>query len=112
MLRPAQRVFEPIVQQHAIGKAGQRIVVRHVLDLDLGLALLGDVLMGGDPAADGHRPVADLERTPVHQFDDAGLWLVGHGDVGAPVEIFIPGHRGEATASKRRSTISAKLMPG
>ena len=89
-------MFEPLVQQHPIGEIGQRIVVRHVLDLDLGLALLGDVLMGGNPAAVGHRPVADLDGAPVLQFDDAVLCFVGYGDVGAPMQIFIPGHRGKA----------------
>ena len=66
-----QRLFQPLVQQHAIGKIGQRVVMRHVFDLDLGLPLLGDVFVGGDPAAIGHRPVADLEGAPVAQFDDA-----------------------------------------
>ena len=34
----AQRLFEPLVQQHAIGEIGQRVVVRHIFDLDLGAA--------------------------------------------------------------------------
>ena len=71
----AQRLFEPLVQQHPVGEVGQRVVVRHVFDLDLGSPLLGDVFMGGDPAAVGHRPVPNLEGAPVAQFDDAVVWL-------------------------------------
>ena len=48
----AQRLFEPLVQQDAIGEIGERVVVGHVFDLDLGPPLLGDVFMGGNPAAD------------------------------------------------------------
>ena len=96
VLNPAQRVFEPVVQQHPVGQISQRIVVRHVFDLHLGLALLGDVLMRGDPAAAGHRPVTDLEGAPVHQFDDAVLGFVGNRNVGAPAQIFVPRHRGKA----------------
>ena len=59
-----QRVLEPLVEQHAVGQAGQRIVQRHVGDLGLRAALLGDVVMRGDGAAVGHR-------------------LGGHGDVAA-----------------------------
>ena len=47
---PRQRLFEPFVQQHPVGQIGQGIVMRHVLDLDLGPALLGDVLVGRNPA--------------------------------------------------------------
>ena len=50
-----QRLLEPLVEQHAVGQAGQRIVQRHVRDLGLRAALLGDVLVRGDRAAVGHR---------------------------------------------------------
>ncbi len=96
VLNPAQRIFEPVVQQHPVGQIGQRVVVRHVFDLDLRLALLGDVFMRGDPAAAGHRAVPDLERASVHQFDDAVFRLVGNRDVGAPLKIFIARHGGKA----------------
>ncbi len=92
MLDPLQGTFEAIVQQRAVGQVGQRIVMRHVLDLDLGLALLGDVLMGGDPAAAGHRPVPDLDGAPVLQFDGAVLGFVGDRDIGAPADVFFPRH--------------------
>ena len=77
VLEAAQRLLQPLVQQHAVGQIRQRIVMRHVLDLDLGLALLGDVFVGGDPAEIGHRAMADLEGLAVLQFDDAVLGLVG-----------------------------------
>ena len=97
---PVQRAFEPVVQQHAIGQTGQRVVMRHIFDLDLGLPLLGDVLMGGDPAAIGHRPVTDLEGAAVAQFDDAVGGDGRHRDLGAPVQIFFPRHRGKAADLK------------
>ena len=82
-------MLQPLVQQHPVGKIGQRIMVGHVLDLDLGLPLLGDVFVGGDPAVIGHRTMADLEGLAVLQFDDAVLCLVGDGNVGAPAHIFV-----------------------
>ncbi len=93
----AQRLFEPLVQQHPIGEIGERVVVGHIFDLDLGLPLLGDVLMGGNPAAVGHRPVANLEGAPVSQLDDAVGGLGRYGNLGAPVEVFLLGHRGKAS---------------
>ena len=92
----AQGMFEPLVQQHAIGEIGQRVVVGHIFDLDLGPPLLGDVFMGGNPAAVGHRPMANLEGAPVAQFDDAVGGFGRHRNVGAPVQVFLPGHRGKA----------------
>ena len=69
-----QRILEPLVEQHAIGQARQRVVQRHVGDLGLGLALLGDVVMRGHGAAVGHR-------------------LGGHGDVAAIAQLVgILGH--------------------
>ena len=50
-LDAGQRVLQPLVEQHAVGQAGQRIVQRHVRDLGLGAALLGDVVVRGDRAA-------------------------------------------------------------
>ena len=54
-LDAGQRMLEPLVEQHAVGQVGQRVVQRHVRDLGLGAALLGDVLVRGDGAAVGHR---------------------------------------------------------
>ena len=80
-----------------LARSVSAIVVRHVLDLDLGLALLGDVLMGGDPAAVGHRPMADLDGPPVHQFDDAVLGFVGNATFRAPAHVFLARHRRKAS---------------
>ena len=95
-----QSLFEPLVQQYAIGKISQRVVMRHIFDLDLGLALLGDVFVRGNPAAVGHRPMANLEGAAVLQFDDAVGGLVGYRNVGAPVQVFIPRHLGKAAGFK------------
>ena len=93
-------MFEPLVQQHAIGEIGQRVVVGHIFDLDLGSPLLGDVFMGRDPAAVRHRPVTDLEGASVLQFDDAVGGFGGYRNIGAPVQIFVSGHRGKAARFK------------
>ncbi len=90
-------LLEPFVQQHAVGEIGQRIVVGHVLDLDLGLALLGDVFMGGDPAEIGHRAMPDLVGLAVPQLDDAVLGFVGYRNVGAPAQIFVARHGRKAS---------------
>jgi len=108
----AQSMFEPLVEQHAIGEIGQRVVVRHIFDLDLGAPLFGDVFMGGNPAAVGHRSMANLEGAPVFQFDDAVGGSLDTATFGAPVQVFIPGHRGKLPALKRMSTISVKGVPG
>ena len=63
-----QRLLQALVEQHAVGQAGQRVVQRHVRDLGLRAALLGDVLVRGDGAAVGHR-------------------LHGHGDVAAVAQL-------------------------
>ncbi len=47
-------VFHPLPEQHAIWQIGQRIVLRHMSDLGLGPALLGDIEMRGHPPAAGH----------------------------------------------------------
>ena len=99
-LEPAQRLLQPLVQQYPVGQIGQRVMVGHMLDLDLGLALLGDVFVGGDPAAARHRPVANLEGASVLQFDDAVLCYVGKRDIGAPSQIFVARHRRKAAGFK------------
>ena len=67
--------------------------MRHVLDLDLGLALLGDVLMGGNPTLVGHRSMADLDGPPVHQFDDAVLGFIGNAYFRTPAHVLLARHR-------------------
>jgi hypothetical protein len=50
-IAPAKRLFHLILEQHAIGQIGQRVVPRHMDDLGLGLAAFGDIFVGRDPAA-------------------------------------------------------------
>ena len=65
---PGERLFELLIEQDAVGQAGQGIVMRHVGDLGLGAALLGDVLMRRDRSAVGHRPHRDGEATAVAEL--------------------------------------------
>ena len=55
-----------LAEQHAVGQIGERVVARHVHDLRLGPAPLGDVLEGRDPAAVRGRAVR-------HAGDDAAV---------------------------------------
>ena len=70
--------LEPLVEQRAVRQVGQRIVMGEVGDAFLGAAAFGDVFMGRQPAAVGHRLVDDLDRAPVGRRDDHG---VAPGDV-------------------------------
>ena len=53
----AERLLHLVAEQHAVRQIGQRVVARHVHDLGLGLAALGDVFIGHDHAAVGRRAV-------------------------------------------------------
>ena len=66
----AQRLREPLAQTQAVGQIRQRIVMRHVRDLLFGLAPLGDVFVGRDPADAGHDAVGDRDGAAVADFDD------------------------------------------
>ena len=52
--RNCNGMLHPFPEQHAIWQIGQRIVLRHMSDLGLGPALLGNVEMRGHPPAAGH----------------------------------------------------------
>ena len=54
-------------QQHAIGRPGQLVVQRQLLDLVLGVLTRGHILMHGQPAAVAHRPGKDENDPAVHQ---------------------------------------------
>ena len=71
-LDPLELVFEALAQHGAIGQVGQRIVARHMHDALLGALALGDVLVGGDPAAAGNRRAHDGEDAAVGRLGDAG----------------------------------------
>ena len=72
-LTPRQRMLEPLVEQHAVGKAGQRVVQRHVHDLGLRPALLGDVHVGSDETAVVERRASYIE--------DGAVWTLAHEDM-------------------------------
>ena len=61
-------VLEPLVEQHTVGQIGQRIVQRHVHDLGLGAALVGDVLVRDDACAVRCASVGDIDDAPIGQF--------------------------------------------
>ena len=63
-------MLELFVQQHPIGQPGERIVHRHVRDLRLRPALLGDVLMGGDGATVRHGPRRNGNAASVVELGD------------------------------------------
>ena len=80
-LNAAQCLLHLLAKEHAVGQVGQRIVMRQIGDLRLGLAHLGDVLVGRDPAAVGHRLIGDAKRAAGWQFQNfrAGFSLAGIG---------------------------------
>ena len=78
-----ERLGETLAQQQAVGKVGQRIVARHVRDLHFRPAPLGDVFVGGDPAAAGHRHVHHGDGAAVVELDELagrGARLDGRGE--------------------------------
>lgn len=64
-----QRLGEPLAGQPAVGQVGERVVARHVRDPLLRPLAFGDVVMGGDPAAVGHRMVENRDGAAVRQLD-------------------------------------------
>jgi hypothetical protein len=66
-----KRLLEALMQQRAVRKAGERVVVCHVGDLGFGLTLLGDVLMCRYPAAAGHGPPGNGNEAAVAELLDA-----------------------------------------
>ena len=49
----AERLLDPVPEQHPVGQTGERVVERPVGELVLQLPLLGDVPQGEHEAADG-----------------------------------------------------------
>ena len=64
-----QGVFDPLAQQDAVGQVGQDVVMRHVRDLRLRLAAIGDVLVGRDPATARHRLKDKADDAPIVELD-------------------------------------------
>ena len=78
--RPRQRLLEAVAEQHAVGQAGQRVVVGHEPDLRLGRLALGDVADRRDaraPALVVHGAGQHLDR------DVAAVGVQQPGLVGA-----------------------------
>ena len=75
--------LQPLVEQRAVRQVGQRVEMGEVGDALLGAPALGDVFVGGDPAAVGQRLVHDLHRTAVGRLDDDGL-LAGRCRAASP----------------------------
>ena len=61
-----------LVEQHAVRQIGQRVMMRHVGDARFGAAPLGNVLIGRDPAAVGHRLMRHREGAAVRQTAEIG----------------------------------------
>jgi hypothetical protein len=53
---------EPILEEEAVGQVRQRVVIREMLDLLLGVRPLGDVADDADQVAAGDGGVCDLLR--------------------------------------------------
>src|SRR5665647_2634705 len=66
----AEGRFHPLVERYAVRQIGERIVVRQVLDFFLGEKSLGDVFVGGDPAAVRHRLVYSGDDPAIGQVYD------------------------------------------
>jgi len=64
------RLFDPLAEQHAVGQPSQRIVPRHVGDARLGLTPFGHVLISGDDAAFGGRPMGAGHHATTGQLDE------------------------------------------
>ena len=92
----ADRLVQPLAKAHPVRQAGQLVVVRHALDLGNGAPLLGDVVMGRDPAAVGHRLVVNGEAAAVPQCDHGVGGGVGHRDRIAPRQVGVARHLGNA----------------
>ena len=81
--------FHPFVERHAVRQVGERIVVRQMLDFFLGAQPLGDVLVGGDPAAVRDRLVDDGNDPAIGQVRDLaeGLSLRDRGQKFGPIGL-------------------------
>ena len=63
--QPHQRLVEPLVQQHAVGEVGERVMPCHVGDARLVALAVGDVGVGRDHAALGEGSCVDLDHRAV-----------------------------------------------
>lgn len=60
-----ERLLQALVEEHAVGQPGERVMQRHVHDPGLRLALLGDVAVRRHDSAAGHHLRGDGDGAPV-----------------------------------------------
>src|ERR1019366_8911077 len=71
--RAVENLCKMIAECGAVRQIGELIVKRQVRDPGLALPALGDILMGGDPAAVLVRPVCNVDDPAVGQFRDKAV---------------------------------------
>ena len=96
------RVLHPLPELHAVGQVGQRVMTGEMTDAGFGPPLLGDVLMGRDPAAVGQRVVDHRDHPPVLKFDRVDRVLPPGGQLEPPPDIRL-------AASLRRETMGEAI---
>jgi hypothetical protein len=69
-LHPHLHLLQLLLESRPIAQTRQRIVVREERDLNFRAAPVGDVLVGGNPAARRHGRVLHQDFTPLRGFDD------------------------------------------
>ncbi|OIQ76601.1 hypothetical protein GALL_417170 [mine drainage metagenome] len=82
---PRQRVLDAVVQQHAVGQPGQRVVIRQLLRARLGLALLGDVGQRRDIV--GQLAVARLHRRNRQALGEQRAVLAAAAQLALPIAV-------------------------
>ena len=105
-----QRLRQELVERRAVGQIGQQVVVGEIVDARLGLFLLGDLLVGGDPSAAGHRPAHDVERP----LTELGQWLraLPAATDSRMVRLYCSGSSENEPVLDRSSRSSRRVQPG
>ncbi len=75
--RLQDRLIEPVLHQPPVGQAGERVMVRHIVDGALGVEPLGDILHQGSHADDIALRVDQGRVVPLGMDDLAALGAVG-----------------------------------
>ena len=107
-LRLRQRLGEAIHQHRAVGQAGERVVVRQVLDARLLRLALGDVL---DHAGAPH-VAARAVAHDVHAHVHVARLVAGRADAELELELGLPRGRPCARARAARSSSCTWREPG
>jgi hypothetical protein len=77
--RRLEFVAKALKEVATIGKSGEDISKCHVFDFLIGAPSLGYILVGRYPAAAGHWPINDLNRSTVRQIQNK--WSASLGQV-------------------------------